>query len=136
MKKDIPVIKVEDIAIAVAPRTEDFENDFLWDVYLINLKDEPIKNVLINSTGYGFRNDEKVKTSTFRYFFDEIGPLQTVVIEAIQTELFDITHEYWISFTMSDNYLFDKKYTFVSGSISKDHFTRIPFLDVQGVMIK
>lgn len=136
MKKDIPVIKVEDIAIAVAPRSQDFEGDPLWDVYLINLKDEPIKNVLINSTGYGYRDGEKVQTSTFRYFYDEIGALQTVTIEAIQTELFDITHEYWISFTMNDNYLFDKKYTFVSGSISRDHFTRIPFLDVPGVMIR
>ena len=38
MKKDIPQLKVEDIAVAIVPR--DDPDDILWDTYLINLKEE------------------------------------------------------------------------------------------------
>jgi hypothetical protein len=51
MKKDIPQLKVEDIALAIAPR-QDAEEEF-WDVYLVNLKPDTITNVLISSNGYG-----------------------------------------------------------------------------------
>ena len=54
MMKDIPNHKVEDIAIAVAPRPEgEPDREMFWDSYLVNLKEEPISNVLINSRGYG-----------------------------------------------------------------------------------
>ena len=80
MKKDIPQKKVEDLAIAVIPRDGD-----LWDVYVINLKDEPIKNVLINSKGYGSINNEAVQTTVLRHFFPSIGPLQLYKICLLYT---------------------------------------------------
>ena len=46
MKKDIPIKKVTDIAVAVLPSEEDKN---FWDVYFLNLKDDDIKNVLITS---------------------------------------------------------------------------------------
>ena len=51
MKKDIPELKVEDLAIAIVPREEVIVNpeEDLWDTYIINLKDEKIKSVLIAS---------------------------------------------------------------------------------------
>jgi hypothetical protein len=63
MIKDLPENKVTDIAIAVALEKETAESK-IWYVYLINLKNEPIENVLITSRGYGERNGEQVKTST------------------------------------------------------------------------
>jgi hypothetical protein len=136
MIKDIPNHKVEDIAIAVAPRPEDDpEKDIFWDSYLINLKEEPISNVLVNSRGYGEVNGEKMKTTVLRHFFEEVGPLQVVKIEPLQTKLFDLTNEYWISFSQ-DGYMYDKKYVFVKGSITEGNFTRIPFVDRKGVMIR
>ena len=57
MIKDLPENKVTDIAIAVALEKETAENK-LWYVYLINLKNEPIENVLITSRGYGEKNGE------------------------------------------------------------------------------
>jgi len=134
MKKDIPQLKVEDIAIAVVPRTENGADEELWDTYLINLKDVSIKSVLINSKGYGNINGEKMRTSVLRHFFDEIGPLRCVMIEPIQTKLFDLTNEYWVSFMLND-YMYDKKYVFVRGSIDKMNFTKIPFINKMGVMI-
>lgn len=132
MKKDIPQYKVQDLAIAVVPGDKD-EN--LWDVYIMNLKEEPIKNVLVNSKGYGELDGETINTTILRHFFTTIGPLQIEKIEPIQTKLFDITNEYWVSFQY-DGYMYDKKYVFVKGSISEINFTTIPFINRRGVMIR
>ncbi len=131
MKKDIPNLKVEDLAIAVVPRGE----EELWDTYILNLKDEAISNVLINSHGYGKINGADYKTTTLRHFFEEIGPLEIKKIEPIQTKLFQLTNEYWVSFRY-EGYMYDKKYVFVKGSIDQINFTPIPFLDRHGVMIR
>ncbi len=137
MKKDIPIHKVEDLAIAIAPREpyilEDEED--LWDVYLINLRDQPLSSVLVNSRGYGELDGEKQRTTILRHFFEEIGPLEYVQIEPIQTKLFTITNEYWVSF-VRDGYMYDKKYIFVQESITENNFTNIPFLNRKGVMIR
>jgi hypothetical protein len=134
MIKDIPKLKVEDIAIAIVPSDEE-NDDGLWDTYLINLKEETIKNVLINSNGYGEIDGEKIKTTTLRHFFEEIPGLYMVKIEPIQMKLFGITNEYWVSFVY-DGHMYDKKYVFVNGSIAKDNFTTIPFINKKGVMIR
>ncbi|HMG16854.1 MAG TPA: hypothetical protein VK590_15465, partial [Saprospiraceae bacterium] len=96
MKKDIPILKVTDIVVAVVPRVD--EEDF-WDVYLINLKPRPIQSVLVNSVGYGEVEGEKVKTTTMRYFFDDIQGDQYIKIEPILKNLLSIANEYWISFS-------------------------------------
>lgn len=132
MKKDILVKKVEDLVVAVVPQLDD--PDF-WDVFLLNLKEKPIRFVLVNSKGYGMVDGEERKTSTLRHFFEEIGPMQVVQIEPIQASLFDLAHEYWVSF-LFENYLYDKKYVFVRGSIHADYFTMVPFVNRKGVMIR
>ena len=132
--KDIPNLKVEDIAIAVVPRDITIDEE-LWDTYLINLKEEPISNVLINSKGYGEVEGEKMKTTILRHFFEEIPPLSVVQIEPIQVKLFGLTNEYWVSF-VHDDYMYDKKYIFVNGSIVEENFTKIPFINRKGVMIR
>jgi len=132
MMKDIPSLRVTDLAIAIVPRPA--EED-LWDVYIINFKEEPIGSVFVNSRGYGELEGEKIRTTTLRHFFEQIAPLEMKQIEPIQTELFSLTNEYWVSF-MYNGDMYDKKYVFVKGSIDKMHFTRIPFLDRKGVMIK
>ncbi|MCB0585183.1 MAG: hypothetical protein KDD06_07660 [Phaeodactylibacter sp.] len=134
MMKDIPNLKVEDIAIAVVPRDITIDEE-LWDTYLINLKEEPISNVLINSKGYGEVEGEKMKTTILRHFFEEIPPLSVVQIEPIQVKLFGLTNEYWVSF-VHDDYMYDKKYIFVNGSIVEENFTKIPFINRKGVMIR
>ncbi len=135
MKKDIPELKVEDLAIAIVPRNKQPLEEDLWDVYILNLKDEPIHNVLVNSKGYGELNGEKIKTTLLRHFFERIGPLEILKIEPILTKLFGVTNEYWVSFSYN-GHMYDKKYIFVVGSIEKNYFTTIPFLNRKGVMIR
>lgn len=135
MKKDIPQLKVENVAIAVVPRIEEGEETELWDTYILNLKDESIKSVLISSKGYGDIEGEKMKTTVLRHFFEEIEPSSWVKVEPIQTKLFAITNEYWVSFVEKD-YMYDKKYVFVKGSITASNFTKVPLINRKGVMIK
>ena len=131
MKKDIPNLKVEDLAIAIVPGND----EELWDTYILNLKEEPITDVFINSQGYGKINGEEFKTTTLRHFFEKIGPLEILKIEPIQTTLFQLTNEYWVSFRYG-GHMYDKKYVFVTGSINELLFTPIPFLRKKGVMIR
>jgi hypothetical protein len=135
MKKDIAELRVEDLAIAIVPREDSIEENDLWDVYVINLREEKIENFLIIPGGFVQIMAQKINTTTLRYFYDEIAPLEIQKIEPIQSTLFNLTNEYWVSFSLN-GHMFDKKYVFVKGSIDKINFTRIPFLDQRGVMIR
>jgi hypothetical protein len=136
MKKDIPILKVEDLIVAIAPRDPSEENrTIFWDGYLINLKEEPIYNVVVNTRGYGQIDGEPRKTTTMRYFWEVIGPLNVVKVEPLPVDLMDLTNEYWVSFSFED-YLYDKKYVFVPGSLDPRHFAEVPFLGKRGVMIR
>lgn len=134
MKKDIPIHKVEDVALAIVPRNGNLEEE-LWDTFIVNLRDQPLKSVLISSKGYGGDQGESLKTTTLRHFFEEIEANSAVKVEPIQSKLFHLTHEYWISFVQED-YMYDKKFIFVKGSIDEAHFTQIPLVNTRGVMIK
>lgn len=132
MKKDIPIRKVTDVAIAMVPDAQD-EN--FWEAYIINLKDEAIKNVLITSKGYGEVKGEKITTTQLRYFYEIIGPEMAVKIEPIDVKLLTIANEYWISFNL-DDFMYDKKYVFMPGSSAGLNRTTIPILNQRGIMIK
>ena len=132
MKKDIPLKKVENVAIAIIPNDKD---DQFWDVFILNLKGDEIKNVLINSKGYGVRDGETVKTSQLRYFYEQIGAQMAVMIEPLPAELTHLTNEFWVSFNY-DNFMYDKKYVFVRGSILESNFTDIPIVNKRGIMIR
>ena len=134
MKRDIPELKVEDMAIVVVP--PEYGDDDLWECFLINFKEEAIQNVMVVSRGYGEdETGEKRRTSTLRHFFEVVGPLEMMQIEPIPKALFWLSHEYWVSFSF-EGHLYDKKYVFVVGAIDKANFTMIPFLNRKGVMIR
>lgn len=132
MLKDIFKDEVEDIAIAVVPSEED---NSLWEVYMINLKEEGLDNVIVSSKGYGIYKGEEVKTSVLRHFLGSFEPLDIRLIEPIQKDVFGLNNEYWVSFYIGQN-IFDKKFIFLPESITEDNFTRIPFIDRPGVMIR
>ncbi len=134
MKKDIPRPKVTDVGVLIAPEYDNLESD-IWDVYILNFKEEPIENVIINARGYGELNGESVKTTTLRYFYAKIAAQSAVKLELIQRELFEIANEYWISFSLN-GHMYDKKYIFVTGSIMEDNFTYVPLIEKKGVMIR
>jgi hypothetical protein len=134
MKKDIIVPKVSNIAIAAIPEDENIEKSSVWNIYLINLKEETISNVMITSKGYGEDNGEKVKTSTLRWFYDEIESKEYIKIEPILKQLLHLSHEFWVSFQWNGS-LLDRKFVFVSSSLNENNFVQIPILNTKGVMI-
>ena len=134
MIKDIPDNTVKDIAIAVALEKESAESK-LWYVYLINLKKEPIENVLITSKGYGEKDGEQVKTSTLRHMFPLIEGNSFKVIEPIDEQTFGLNNEYWLSYYIG-THIYDKKFIFLPESIVEMNFTRLPVINKVGVMIR
>lgn len=137
MLKDIPRIAVEDIAVTVIPKLGDTdeEGDSLWEVYILNLKGDPIENVIVSSKGYGSFKGEQVKTSTLRHYLGTIAALDFMLIEPIQHDVFGLNNEYWVSFYL-DEVIYDKKYVFLPETIREDFFTNIPLLNRKGVMIR
>lgn len=134
MIKDILIEKVQDVAVAVIPETNEKGMEE-WNVYLINLKENQIDGVLISSQGYGNLDGKNIKTSTLRQFFEKISAKEYVKVEWIDKRLFGITNEFWVSF-WSDGTLYDKRYVFVTESIVENNFTDIPMMGKRGVMIK
>ena len=129
MKKDIENREVLDIGIALIPDT-DKEHGRLWDVYLVNLKEEPITNVLINVTGQNEQGEGR--TSTIRYHIPELAALSYQHIEVMLPQVAKLTNQYWLSF-QHDNYLFDKKYIVPADATDLDPDLIIPLIGKLGV---
>lgn len=134
MIKDLPENIVRDIAIAVALEKETAENK-LWYVYLINLKNVAIENVLITSKGYGEKDGAPVKTSILRHMFPIVESGSYKLIEPIDEQTFGLNNEYWLSYYIGRD-IYDKKFIFLPESIVEMNFTRLPVVNKVGVMIR
>jgi hypothetical protein len=133
MKKDLPENIVENVAVAVVleSSTPEVKN---WKVYLLNLKDEPIETVLVSSKGYGEKDGKQVKTSILRHSIGTVAARGYAAIELIDEQVLGLTNEYWLSYYI-DSQIFDKKFIFVPESIIDTNLSRIPLLNMPGVMI-
>jgi hypothetical protein len=134
MIKDLPPNVVKDIAVAVALESENPESK-VWYVYLINLKNEPLENVLITSKGYGEKDGEQVKTSVLRHSFPLVEANSYKLIEPIDEQTFGLNNEYWLSYYIGRE-IFDKKFIFLPESIVDDNFIKLPVINKPGVMIR
>jgi len=136
VKQDIPFDLVEGVSVAVLPAEETLtpEGQPIWQVYLLNLNDFPLQNVIVNANGYGQQEDgEKVRTSTLRYLFEEVSPRSAVPVEPIDSALFHLNNQYWVSYYRGTQ-IFDKKFIFVPDSIVAANFTHIALLNRMGVL--
>ncbi len=133
MKKDLPDNIVEDVAIAVVLESATPEYK-IWNVYIVNLKNEPIETVLINSKGYGMKDGEAVKTSTLRHMIEQIPAQSFSKIEAIDEEVFGLNNEYWVSYYIGKE-IFDKKFIFLPESIVESNLIKVPFVNKPGVVV-
>jgi hypothetical protein len=134
MLKDIPQLKVDSIIVAIVREPND-EGELTWNVYLINLYDQEITNVLVSSKGYGSYEGRDVKTSILRHLIGTIDAKDYAKIEPIMDNLFGLSNEFWVSFYKGKD-IYDKKYIFLPESITEDNFTHIPVLNKPGVMIR
>ena len=134
MKKDITPPSVENIAVAIVQEENELQEE-VWNVYLFNLKDEPIEQVLVTSKGYITDvNGNETKTSVLRHGLGTIGGLEYAKIEPIMKDVFALHNEYWVSF-FQENKMYDKKFVFLAETIKEENFITIPFINKQGVML-
>ena len=96
MRKDINIPKVENIAVAVVYELNEEKTLHVYNVYLINLSDEIIEDVMVTSKGYGENKSTgaKIKTSVLRHKLGVIMPNQFFKIEPIMEDVFGINNEY------------------------------------------
>lgn len=133
MKKDIEIPVVKDVAVAIVKETNELEQTE-WNVYLVNLQENPIEGVLVSSRGYGEINREKRNTSELRHFLDVVEAKSFVKIEPIIEDVFPLNNEYWVSFYL-DKKMYDKKYIFLAESIKEENLTKVPLINKKGVLI-
>lgn len=133
MRKDIHIPKVEGVSMAVVKETDG--EDASWGVYLINSKEEAIKNIIVVSKGFGTINNEEIKTSTLRHFFDELEPSAFQKVEVIMPEVFGLNNQYMLTFYI-DGVIHDRKYIFVPDSLVEDNLIQIPLIGRPGILIR
>lgn len=133
MKKDLPENIVQDISIAVVLENST-PSDKIWNVYLVNEKNQFLTNVIISSKGYGKKDGRDVKTSVLRHFLGDLDANSFRKIEAIDPQVFGLTNEYWLSYYI-DNTIYDKKYIFLPESIADENLIKVPLVDKPGVVI-
>lgn len=133
MKKDLPENIVKNIGIAVVLENSAPDGK-IWNVYLVNFKNETIKTVLVSSKGYGEKDGKDVKTSVLRHSIGDLDGQNFALIEAIDEQVFGLTNEYFLSYYLV-NTIYDKKFIFLPESIVESNLIRIPVLNKPGVMI-
>ncbi len=133
MKAEDLIRRAEDIAVAVVPEMVNDENG--WMVYLVNLKNDTLENVLVSSKGYGEIDNRNLRTSELRHYIEKLGSHNFSKIEPIMEDVFGLANEYWVSFYVNKT-IYDKKFVFLPESICETNFVTIPFLNRKGVMIK
>ena len=132
MKKDIDKREVTDLGIALIPAEETKEGK-MWDVFIVNLKTSPIKNVLVNVVGRsGGEVPKGQHTATLRYYFPEIAAESWSNIEAVLPEVMRLDNQYWVSFQHED-YLYDKKYTVPQNAEETEDMWLIPLMGKVGL---
>lgn len=135
MKKDIQGTEVEGIAISAVPEVDPTSGAQEWYIYLLNLKNEKIENVIISSKGYGEVNKEHVETSQLRHFIKELAPNSYAKVEPIMKNLMGLSNQYWVSFFIGSQ-IYDKKYVFLPETIQMQNLTSLPLMEKEGVLLR
>ena len=136
MIDDIPFIPVAGVSIVIAPADEHLPADgqAIWQVYLLNDNDFALENVIVNANGYGLSEaGEKIRTSTLRYLFAAVQPHAAVPVEPIESSLFHLNNQYWVSYYHGSQ-VFDKKFIFVPDSIVPANLTPVALIQRSGVL--
>ncbi|MCU0440805.1 MAG: hypothetical protein MUE96_00255 [Bacteroidia bacterium] len=131
MLKDIVDQPSEGITLAAVYELS-AEKEMVWNVYLLNYKEESIEGVLVVSKGYGEPDENTVETSVLRHFVNEIPAQSFARIEPLQEDLFALNNEYFVTYYLGST-LFEKKFVFAPYTISAKNTQHITFIGQQGI---
>lgn len=128
MRKDIKIPEVKNVHVAIVKEDEE-----LWKVYIINNNHMPINDVMVVTRGYGQRDSKEIQTSTLRHNLGTVKSKSNSAVERMDPELFDLTHEFWITFYIEEN-IYDKKFLFRTESLTEKNLSYIKELDAEGII--
>ena len=133
MKEEIKGPIVEKVSVAIVLEED---NSDIYNVYLINFRDDIMEGIIITSVGYGEHSvtGEKIETSTLRHSLEVLLPNEAAKIEAIMPEVFSLYNEYWVSFWVNDD-LFDKRFVFNAETIIKSQLKELKFFGKKGMIL-
>ncbi|MDB4516764.1 hypothetical protein N9089_04115 [Crocinitomicaceae bacterium] len=135
MREELMGPKVEKVGVAVIQQLGE-NNEKIYNVYLLNLREDIMEGIIITSKGYGVNANtgEKVQTSMLRHCLEILLPNEAAKIEPIMEDVFGLANEYWVSFWVND-VMYDKKFVFLPETISKENMQKIPVVGETGVLI-
>lgn len=131
MKKDIKILKVENIYLAIATEYNAIFKTNDYYVYLINEKEIDLEMVLIVSKGF----DDKRETSQMRHKIEKLLANSFAKIELIQENVLKLNNEFKVTF-FENNKLFEKTFHIKNNSVKESSLRMIKILNKRGVLIK
>ncbi|QHI37690.1 hypothetical protein IMCC3317_30710 [Kordia antarctica] len=131
MKKDIEILEIKDVYVAIV-RQWNTEYEFHdWNAFIINDKDVDLEMVLIVSKG----SDETRKTPIMRHKLEKLPAKSCAKIEFMPENLLELSNEFLVTF-FENNRMFDKKFVFEKNTINENVIAEVPLMTDKGVLGK
>lgn len=133
MKKDIQIPSVENIHVAAVKQfNEDLQED-IWTVFLINNSSTPLDTIFVVSQAKGTVEGTEKETTTFRHQYPALAPFTALRVELMEKAVLALKNTFSVSYFQNSK-LYDKRFVFTPQSVTDQNSTKLPVLDVNGVL--
>ena len=129
MWKNIEIPESTDVHVIACWEWDEDKIFQQWNVYVANLKREPIEMVLVMSRGY---SDDK-KSSTLRHGLGDIPAREKAKIEMIDEQVFELHNEYLVTY-LYDGKMIEKTFTFKPNSFIEDEQCKLADSIFKGII--
>ena len=131
MKKDIQILEVTGVEMAMVYEYNDVYKTDDWNVYLINNKSVPLEMLVIVSQGFSATKT----TSLLRKKLAVLPANSFAKIEYIQPELFKLNNRFQVTF-FEGNTLYEKTFLFEENTVKESALQVINEIKKRGVLAK
>ncbi len=131
MKKDIQILEVTGVEMAMVYEYNDVYKTDDWNVYLINNKSVPLEMLVIVSQGFSATKT----TSLLRKKLAILPANSFAKIEYIQPELFKLNNRFQVTF-FEGNTLYEKTFLFEENTVKESALQVIDEIKKRGVLAK
>ena len=129
MKKDIQILEVTGVEMAMVYEYNDVYKTDDWNVYLMNNKSVPLEILVIVSQGFS----ETKTTSLLRKQLAILPANSFAKIEYIQPELFKLNNRFQVTF-FEGNTLYEKTFLFEENTVKESALQVINEIKKRGVL--
>ena len=129
MKKDIQILEVTGVEMAMVYEYNDVYKTDDWNVYLINNKKVPLEMLVIVSQGFSATKT----TSLLRKKLAVLPANSFAKIEYIQPELFKLNNRFQVTF-FEGNTLYEKTFLFEENTVKESALQVINEIKKRGVL--